>query len=140
MGESLIIKWAECPRCFKEATDSGDNQLECPSCRIFWQKPAMKKVDWKEERACAEKSLIPDPELLKQPIEVINLCVRSQNALDRIDVRTLGDLIKKTEGELMRVRNFGLMSLVEVRHGLANKNLQLVGKNLHSKTGWKGSG
>src|SRR5437764_1658568 len=48
-------------------------------------------------------------------IEELNLSVRSYNCLKREGVNTVGDLIQKTEAELMDIRNFGQRSIDEVR-------------------------
>jgi DNA-directed RNA polymerase subunit alpha len=51
--------------------------------------------------------------------------VRARRALDSLRVLTLGDLVAKTETELLSCRNFGQTSLNEVRQRLAEFGLEL---------------
>ena len=63
--------------------------------------------------------------LLEIPITDFELSVRSRNCLERINIRTLGDLTRVTEQELLAYKNFGETSLNEVKAILAQKNLHL---------------
>ena len=53
------------------------------------------------------------------PIEELDLTVRSYNCLKREGVATVGELMERTEAELMEIRNFGSKSVDEVREKLA---------------------
>jgi len=64
--------------------------------------------------------------LLGTPIGEFQLSVRSRNCLTQINVMTLGDLVRKTEEELMTVRNFGDTSLKEIKELLTAKGLRLA--------------
>ena len=48
-------------------------------------------------------------------IEELNLSVRSYNCLKREGINTVGDLVQKSESELMDIRNFGQKSIDEVK-------------------------
>lgn len=52
--------------------------------------------------------------LFEKPIEEMELSVRSYNCLKRAGIDTIGDLAKKTRGEMMKVRNMGAKSMEEV--------------------------
>ena len=52
--------------------------------------------------------------VLAQPIEDMDLTVRSYNCLKREGVQTIGDLVLKTEEDLLEIRNFGQKSIDEV--------------------------
>ena len=52
--------------------------------------------------------------LYEKPIEEMELSVRSYNCLKRAGIDTIGDLAKKTRGEMMKVRNMGAKSMEEV--------------------------
>ena len=52
--------------------------------------------------------------LFEKPIEEMELSVRSYNCLKRAGIDTIGDLAKKTKGEMMKVRNMGAKSMEEV--------------------------
>ncbi len=63
--------------------------------------------------------------VLTMPIEDLDLSVRSYNCLKRAAINTVGDLIEKTEDDMMRVRNLGKKSLDEVK-----KKLDELGESL----------
>ncbi len=64
--------------------------------------------------------------LLSTTIEELDLSVRSFNCLKRANINTVGDLISKTEDEMIKVRNLGRKSLEEVQHKLALMGLSLA--------------
>ncbi|HET6681271.1 MAG TPA: DNA-directed RNA polymerase subunit alpha [Gemmatimonadaceae bacterium] len=53
-------------------------------------------------------------ENLRTPIDDLELSVRSVNSLKNSSIRTLGDLVKQTEGQILQVKNFGKKSLQEI--------------------------
>ncbi|HUU27010.1 MAG TPA: DNA-directed RNA polymerase subunit alpha [archaeon] len=62
-------------------------------------------------------------ELFNRSVEELELSVRSSNCLKASNIRTLGELVQKTEGEMIKFRNFGRKSLNEIseildRHGM----------------------
>lgn len=63
--------------------------------------------------------------VLRTPINDFELSVRSRNCLQKMGVYTLGDLVKKTEAELLSYKNFGETSLLEIKEILKNKGLRL---------------
>ena len=66
-----------------------------------------------------------DPSVLERSIEDIELSVRSRRCMERLGVRTIRELINKTEVELMSAKNFGMTSLNEIKRKLAEFNLEL---------------
>lgn len=69
----------------------------------------------------------PDPAgtVLLTPIEELDLSVRSYNCLKRANIHTVGDLVKRTEDDMLKVRNLGRKSLEEVVKKLADLGLSL---------------
>ena len=63
--------------------------------------------------------------LLDMPIEELDLSVRSYNCLKRAGINTVEELIKKTEDDMMKIRNFGKKSLEEVKSKLNEFGLAL---------------
>ena len=59
------------------------------------------------------------------PISDFELSVRSRNCLKKMNIRSLGDLLKTTEQELLSYKNFGETSLNEIKALLASKGLRL---------------
>lgn len=63
--------------------------------------------------------------VLEIPITDFELSVRSRNCLKKMTLRTLGDLLRTTEQELLSYKNFGETSLNEIKALLASKGLRL---------------
>ena len=63
--------------------------------------------------------------LLDTPVTDFDLSVRARNALRKMNVRTLGDLLRVTEAELRSFKNFGEASLDEIKVMLAQRGLKL---------------
>jgi DNA-directed RNA polymerase subunit alpha len=64
-------------------------------------------------------------ELLARSVEELELSVRSSNCLKAANLRTLGDLVRKTEGDMLKYRNFGRKSLKEIVDILEGMGLSL---------------
>jgi DNA-directed RNA polymerase subunit alpha len=62
-------------------------------------------------------------------IEELELGVRSYNCLKREGIQTVGDLVSKTEAELLNIPNFGKKSIDEVKDKLSERNLVLRGED-----------
>lgn len=61
--------------------------------------------------------------ILITPVDELELSVRSHNCLRAADIKTLGDLVRKDEAELLRFRNFGRKSLAELTAIVEANNL-----------------
>jgi DNA-directed RNA polymerase subunit alpha len=64
-------------------------------------------------------------EVLNRSVEELELSVRSYNCLKNANIQTIGELIQKTEPEMLRTKNFGRKSLNEIKEILANMGLSL---------------
>jgi len=62
---------------------------------------------------------------LSMSISELDLSVRSANCLSSEKIETIGELVSRSEAELLKVRNFGKTSLREVKKKLSDMNLQL---------------
>ena len=62
-------------------------------------------------------------DLLRTPIEDFELSVRSVNSLKNSNIRTLGDLIRQSESQILQVKNFGKKSLQEIADLLEREGL-----------------
>ena len=67
--------------------------------------------------------------VLEMNIEDMDLSVRSYNCLKRAGIHTVEDLTKKTEDDMLKVRNLGRKSLDEVIHKLQSLGLELRNKD-----------
>jgi DNA-directed RNA polymerase subunit alpha len=64
-------------------------------------------------------------QILNTPVEELELSVRSSNCLKNANIKTIGDLTRKTEEEITKTRNFGKKSLLEIKAKLAEWSLSL---------------
>ncbi len=78
----------------------------------------------KEEAASAAPQLPFNPALLKK-VDELELSVRSANCLKNDNIVYIGDLIQKSEAEMLRTPNFGRKSLNEIKEVLASMGLHL---------------
>jgi DNA-directed RNA polymerase subunit alpha len=78
----------------------------------------------KEEVAAAAPQLPFNPALLKK-VDELELSVRSANCLKNDNIVYIGDLIQKSEAEMLRTPNFGRKSLNEIKEVLASMGLHL---------------
>jgi len=76
-----------------------------------------------DERAQRDRDLRDN--VLDVPITDFELSVRSRNCLKQMNIRTLNDLLRTTEPELLSYKNFGETSLNEIKALLTEKGLQL---------------
>jgi len=72
-----------------------------------------------------EKSKDQRNRILETPISDFELSVRSRNCLKKMNINTLGDLLRISEAELLAYKNFGETSLNEIKKILETKNLRL---------------
>lgn len=63
--------------------------------------------------------------LMEMTVEELDLSVRSYNCLKRAGINTVDELIRKTEEDMMKVRNLGKKSLAEIKEKLAELGLSL---------------
>ena len=64
-------------------------------------------------------------EKLSKSVDEMELSVRSYNCLKNANIRTIGELVQKTEGEMLKTKNFGRKSLNEIKEILAGMGLSL---------------
>ncbi|WP_204951800.1 DNA-directed RNA polymerase subunit alpha [Methylopila capsulata] len=85
-------------------------------------------VNFEEPKKESVQSAIPElafnPALLKK-VDELELSVRSANCLKNDNIVYIGDLIQKTEAEMLRTPNFGRKSLNEIKEVLAQMGLHL---------------
>jgi len=83
--------------------------------------------DETEEAAPIETPISADAynENLFRSVDELELSVRSANCLQNANIKTIGDLVQKTEGEMLKTKNFGRKSLKEIKEILAEMGLSL---------------
>lgn len=78
-------------------------------------------IDFVEEKHIEETDAS-----LERPIEELDLGVRAFNSLKRDGINTIGELIAKSEEEIIRIRNLGTKSLTEIKEKLKEMELSLA--------------
>ena len=67
----------------------------------------------------------PQRATLDKSVDELELSVRSYNCLKNADIRTIRDLVQKTEAEMLKTKNFGHKSLNEIKEILHGMGLSL---------------
>ncbi len=78
---------------------------------IFMQFGHIEEEEIEEEKSDVDEELL---EKIKMPVAELDLSVRSANCLKEARIKTVGELVKKTELEMLKYRNFGKKSLAEI--------------------------
>ncbi len=76
------------------------------------------------EEAEEEKEPVFNENLFRS-VDELELSVRSANCLKSADIRYIGELVQKTEAEMLKTKNFGRKSLNEIKEILAEMGLSL---------------
>ena len=82
-------------------------------------------VDTEEEEVPeVDEEAIRIRKLLKMSVDELELSVRSHNCLTAANIKTIGDLVRRDEQEMLKFRNFGRKSLTELNKILEEKGIQ----------------
>ena len=86
-------------------------------------------INFEEEIETSAISEDRKPEIrnenLNRSVEELELSVRSYNCLKNANIQTIGELVQKTEAEMLKTKNFGRKSLNEIKEILASMGLSL---------------
>lgn len=113
----------------KEALLYGANILQ-RHLDVFVSYGQLPEEEEEIEEISAEEEMIYDK--LRLPISELELSVRSANCLKEANIKTIAELVKKSESELLSFRNFGKKSLSEI-----NDLLKVMGLHLGMKVDLK---
>ncbi len=111
--------FASAERCLKQVLDTNPNHLRA---RLF-----MKDVQASREMVIEtedDRDVFKKKAMLDTPVTDFELSVRP-HCLKKMNIRTLGDLLRITEAELLSYKNFGESSLLEIKKMLTQKGLKL---------------
>lgn len=112
--------YAQAERCVRQVLSTDPNH---PRARLYIKDIMASKAMVIDDEA--DKRLEKHHALLDTPVTDFDLSVRARNALRKMNVRTLGDLLRVTEAELRGFKNFGEASLDEIKTMLAQRGLRL---------------
>ena len=86
-------------------------------------------INFEEELEAQAAGLGDRPEIrnenLNRSVEELELSVRSYNCLKNANIQTIGELVQKSEAEMLKTKNFGRKSLNEIKEILASMGLGL---------------
>lgn len=89
-------------------------------------------INIEEDEASEEQAVEVNPadreiwwEKLGKSVDEMELSVRSYNCLKNANIRTIGELVQKTEAEMLKTKNFGRKSLNEIKEILTSMGLSL---------------
>lgn len=114
-------------QCFRRILDVYPNE---PRAQLFMKDAQASGDMYYDEEAQKRRERMA--QVLSVPVTDFELSVRSRNCLQKMGIRTLGDLTRCTEQELLSSKNFGETSLLEIRDMLSAKGLEL-GQFAHEK-------
>ena len=86
---------------------------------------SLEDTDETAGEAAAEQPRTVLNENLDKSVEELELSVRSYNCLKNANIRTIRELVQKTEGEMLKTKNFGRKSLNEIKEILTSMGLSL---------------
>lgn len=107
-----------------DGTLTPDEAIRRSASILQQQLAAFVELKQEPEKKKAEQSQNFDP-LLLRPIEDLELTVRSTNCLKAENIYFVGDLIQRSENELLKTPNLGKKSLTEIKNVLASHSLSL---------------
>jgi DNA-directed RNA polymerase subunit alpha len=120
---------ANAERCLRQVLDTEPNH---PRGLLYMKDVAASRDMYYDENAA--RDMAKRNALLDTPVTDFELTVRARNCLKKMQIRTLGDLLRVSEAELLSYKNFGETSLVEIKQMLSAKGLRL-GQGLDGQHG-----
>jgi DNA-directed RNA polymerase subunit alpha len=113
-------RYEDAIECFRRVIRGNPNHKRA---RLFLRDAESSKSMYYDEEN--ERRRDKRNQVLEIPVTDFELSVRSRNCLKKMNIRSLGDLIRHTEQELLSYKNFGETSLQEIKDMLTSKNLHL---------------
>ena len=107
-------------KCLRQILDTGPNHKRARLYIVDVQSSTDMYYDEEVARDAAKNAA-----MMNTPVTDFELSVRARNCLKKMEIRTLGDLLKVSENELLSYKNFGETSLVEIKHMLTARGLRL---------------
>ena len=106
--------------CFRMVVAGDPSNSTARRCLADAEASLIQYHDESQERQADKQNAV-----LRIPVTDFELSVRARNCLQRMNLHTLGDLVNRTESELLSFKNFGETSLEEVKQILSMKGLRL---------------
>jgi len=120
--DKLILEiWTDASMSPEDALVYGSNILQ-RHLEVFVNYSEFPEEEEEVEEAAGKEEIY---EVLKKPISELELSVRSANCLKEARIKTIADLVQKTETQMLKYRNFGKKSLGEISGILKGMGLSL---------------
>ncbi len=113
-------EYGRAERALRQILDTDPNH---PRARLFMKDVLAAREMYYDEDL--DRDMIKRNALLDTPVTDFELTVRARNCLKKMNIRSLGDLLRVSESELLAYKNFGEASLQEIRDMLTSKGLRL---------------
>lgn len=113
-------QYAAAERCLRQVLVTDANH---PRARLYIKDVMASKAMVIDDEADAV--LDKQNAMLDTPVTDFDLSVRTRNALRKMNIRTLADLVRMTEAELRNFKNFGEASIEEIKSMLSQRGLRL---------------
>lgn len=107
-------------RCLRQVLETAPNHARA---RLFMKDVQASRTMILEEQE--DRDILKKKALFDTPVTDFELSVRARTCLKKMNIRTLGDLLRVTEAELLGYRNLGDNTLVEIKQMLASRGLRL---------------
>jgi DNA-directed RNA polymerase subunit alpha len=112
--------YKDAERCLRQVLSTDPNN---PRARLYLKDVlASDDMEIDEEQ---DAGVVRDRALLDTPVTDFDLSVRTRNAIRKMSIRTLADLLAVTEAELRNFKNLGESSIDEIKTMLAQRGLRL---------------
>lgn len=112
--------FAQAEKCLRQVLDTSPNHQRA---RLYMKDVlASREMFYDEEH---DRDLAKRNAMLDTPVTDFELSVRARNCLKKMNIRSLGDLLRVSEAELLAYKNFGETSLDEIKEMLTAKGLRL---------------
>ena len=112
--------YAQAERCLRQVLETNPNHPR--ACLFMKDVQASREMVVEEDN---EQDVMRRRALLDTPVTDFDLTVRARTCLKKMNIRTLGDLLRITEAELMSYKNFGENSMEEIKKMLTARGLRL---------------
>jgi DNA-directed RNA polymerase subunit alpha len=112
--------YARAERCLRQVLETSPNH---PRARLYMKDvQASRDMTMEDEH---DRDLLARKAMMDTPVTDFELSVRARTCLKKMNIRTLGDLLRITEAELLSYKNFGESSLAEIKKMLSAKGFRL---------------
>ena len=124
--ERLILEiWTDGSITPQEALTRAAKTLREPLAIFINYEEKVEGKEEEKEQGQKDKGTIDLQDALNRNVDELELSVRAYNCLKNVNIKTIRDLVQKTDAELLKTRNFGRKSLNEIKEILEHMGLSL---------------